>query len=159
MCSISKPFSSFPNCYRPGQVAKPGWFGLEVDLWFRYCWWAEHQQISSLCSLLLLLCNHWSQQSKADVQYGISPARSHGGMPPGRWGITVFWEGEKGKEDTRRQLWEEELKTRPGKFHGTVNFFSDTSPALENGLNYEILTNWSSWLATLKLSNWRTSLN
>lgn len=77
----------------------------------------------------------------------------------GRWGITVFWEGDKGKEDTRRQLLEEELKTRPGKFHGTVNFFSDTSPALESGLNYEILTNWSSWLATLKLSNWRTSLN
>lgn len=51
--------------------------------------------------------------------------------------------GEKGREEERRQLLEEELKNRAGMFHGPwhSDFFSDTSAVLESHLNYKSFRN------------------
>lgn len=72
-------------------VSGRAWFDPKAGLGFRHCWRAEQPQIPSL-----------------SIQHGSSPARLHGGMPLAG-GISVFWEGEKGKEEITKQ----ELKTRP----------------------------------------------
>lgn len=75
-------------------------------------------------------------------------------------GISEFWEGEKGREEMRRHILEEELKTKPAMFRGTVFFyFTDSSHSTGERLKLWDLDKLIPMTGSLKLSKWRTRLN
>lgn len=69
-------------------------------------------------------------------------------------GISEFWEGEKGREEMRRHILEEELKPKPAMFRGTVFFyFTDSSHSTGERLKLWDLDKLIPMTGSLKLSN------